>query len=261
MSRPSLAELRPVCQPGTVLARRNAEHWLALLYIRRLSLPVTRLLAPTRVTPNQITVLMMLIGLGATALLLIDGLVGALAFALGIQVYLLLDCTDGELARWRRVTSARGVYLDRLSHYVVEAALFTMLGLRVGGSVDSAWLSVGLATALLVVIAKVETDLVAATVGPDAVRDDGGAATPSNRLLRVARAAAYPLKLHRTTGAVEASLLIVAAALAVTAGWGQAESALAIYFLVIAAIVAVGHVLSIVSSRRLDPPRTSSGTH
>jgi hypothetical protein len=85
------------------------------------------------------------------------------------------------------------------------------------------------------------------------LRDDGGAATPSNRLLRVARAAAYPLKLHRTTGAVEASLLIVAAALAVTAGWGQAESALAIYFLVIAAIVAVGHVLSIVSSRRLAP--------
>lgn len=96
----------------------------------------------------------------------------------------------------------------------------------------------------------------AATVGPEEVRDDGAAATPSNRVLRLARAAAYPLKLHRTTGAVEASLLIVAAALAVTAGWSDAEAALAVYFLVIAAVVAVGHVLSIVSSRRLDPPRT-----
>jgi phosphatidylglycerophosphate synthase len=256
MSRPSLAQLRPVCQPGTVLARRNAEHWVALLYIRRLSLRLTRLLAPTRVTPNQVTVVMMLVGLAATGLLAVDGLIGALTCAVGIQVYLLLDCTDGELARWRRSTSARGVYLDRLSHYVVEAALFTMFGLRVGGSINSAWLSVGLATALLVVISKVETDLVAATVGPDEVRDDGGAATPSNRLLRIARTAAYPLKLHRTTGAVEASLLIVAAALAVTAGWSQAEAALAIYFLLIAAIVAVGHVLSIVSSRRLEPTRT-----
>jgi phosphatidylglycerophosphate synthase len=253
MTRPSLSELRSVCQPDLVLARRNAEHWASLLYIRRLSLRVTRLLAPTSLTPNQVTVLMMLVGLGATTLLLIDGLVGALVFAFGIQVYLLLDCVDGELARWRQSTSARGVYLDRLSHYVVEAALFTMFGLRIGSSIDSPWLSVGLATALLVLLAKVETDLVAATVGSAEARDDAAVATPASRVIRVARAAAYPLKLHRTTGAVEASLLIAAAALAVTAGWDGAEVTLAIFFLVVAGVVAVGHVLSILSSSRLNP--------
>ena len=253
MSRPSLAELRGVCQPGTVLARRNAEHWVALLYIRRVSLRVTRLLAPTEVTPNQVTVVMMLVGLAATGLLAINGLVGALACAIGIQLYLLLDCVDGELARWRRSTSARGVYLDRLSHYVVEAALFTMLGLRIGGSLDSPWLSVGLATALLVLLSKVETDLVAATVGAAAAHDDAAAAVPASRLIRAVRAAAYPLKLHRTTGAVEASLLIAAAALAVTAGWDDAETVLAIFFLSVAAVVAVGHALTIISSSRLNP--------
>jgi hypothetical protein len=40
-----------------------------------------------------------------------------------IQVYLLLDCCDGELARLTGRTSATGVYLDGIGHYLGEMAV------------------------------------------------------------------------------------------------------------------------------------------
>jgi phosphatidylglycerophosphate synthase len=51
-----------------------------------------------------------------------------------IQAYLLLDCCDGEVARWRSHTSSvRGIYLDRVGHYLTEATLLAALGFRAAG--------------------------------------------------------------------------------------------------------------------------------
>ena len=43
---PSLTELRAVAQPESLLARRGEEHWAGRLYMRRVSIRLTRLLAP-----------------------------------------------------------------------------------------------------------------------------------------------------------------------------------------------------------------------
>lgn len=69
-----------------------------------------------RVTPNAIT--------GGS---LVAGLFAAIAFAKGwyvtgafaYQVSFILDCTDGKLARWRRLTSRRGEYWDGLVNTLV----------------------------------------------------------------------------------------------------------------------------------------------
>ena len=45
------------------------------------------------------------------------------------QLQLLLDCCDGEVARWRRTFSPKGPYLDALAHYSTEAALPAALGI------------------------------------------------------------------------------------------------------------------------------------
>ena len=46
-----------------------------------------------------------------------------------LQLQLLLDCSDGELARWRGPTGgARGVYVDNLSHWVTDALM--LVGVR-----------------------------------------------------------------------------------------------------------------------------------
>ena len=52
----------------------------------------------------------------------------ALGAVVLIQLQLLLDCSDGELARWRGVSSPAGIYLDRMAHNLTEAALPIALG-------------------------------------------------------------------------------------------------------------------------------------
>ena len=129
MSGPSLAELRATGQPGSVTARRNEEHWAGRYYMRRLSPYGTWVFARLGWSPNAVTWLMIVIGVGAGAVVAAPGLATAIAAAVMIQVYLLLDCSDGELARWSRRTSVTGIYLDRIGHYLAEAALLAGLGM------------------------------------------------------------------------------------------------------------------------------------
>ncbi len=50
---PSIAELRAVAQPARIFERNSGEHWAGKLYVRRYSTYLTRLLLPTRVTPER----------------------------------------------------------------------------------------------------------------------------------------------------------------------------------------------------------------
>ena len=97
----SIAELKRVAQPPEVRQRRNAEHWTASLYLRSLSPYLTWLLLRTSVSANGVTGLMILVGWSTAAALLVPGIAGAaLAVVLG-QLQMLVDCCDGEVARWR----------------------------------------------------------------------------------------------------------------------------------------------------------------
>ena len=79
-----------------------------------------------------------------------------------IQLYLLFDCSDGELARYTGRFSAAGVYLDRMGHYIAEALLLAGLGVRAQGhfSLSGGYVSAGLAAAICATLIKAETDSV-----------------------------------------------------------------------------------------------------
>lgn len=252
MPRPTLEEIRAVAHPEGLLDRRSAEHWAGRLWARRVSIRITRLLAGTRAQPNPITILMIGVGLAGAAALLVAGLWGVILCAVGVQVYLLLDCVDGELARWRGTTSLKGAYLDRLGHFVVEAAIFGMYGYHVTQTWASGWTSLGLATTIVMLIAKLETDLIGSVGGSH----DNGLTTeqlqPRSGSLRTLRAWSHPLKIHRLSGAVEASLFMVFAAAVSATGWDDAERAAQIVFAVVAIGLAFGHAAAILNSRRLD---------
>ena len=107
-SMPSIAELRAATQPASIFARNSGEHWAGRLYMRRLSPYLTRLLIRTPLTPNAVTWLMILVGLAAAAAADAAGRARRRsASSLLIQLQLLLDCSDGELARWRSVLAGR----------------------------------------------------------------------------------------------------------------------------------------------------------
>jgi phosphatidylglycerophosphate synthase len=233
------------------------------MYMRAISLRWTRHLVATRVTPNQLTYLMVLAGLAAGAALLVPGVAGAVAAVLLIQLYLLLDCVDGEVARWRGETSVTGVYLDRVGHYLAEAALLTGLGLRAadvfareGPAPDWLWAFLGAVSALGAILIKAETDLV------DVARSRAGlpaapetSAAPRSAGLALARRAAAALRFHRLVGGVEASLLVLLAAVLDSldgVGGGLLFTRLAVVALAaIALLQAVLHLVSVLSSSRL----------
>lgn len=254
-SRPSIAELREVCQPGSVMDRRSAEHWAGRLYMRRLSLHVTRWLLDAPVSPNGLTVLMIVVGLLAAVAAAWPGVLTALLALAGVQAYLLLDCVDGEVARWRKVTSAAGVYLDRLGHFTVEAALLVALGVRAAGGPGQLdlWAWLGATAAVLALLNKVGTDLVtvarAASGLPLDVEPDP---EPRQVGLRSVRSLVGRLPVQRMLGAVELSLLLVATAVVDTAtGTLVATRVLVVAAAVIAAAAAVGHPVMVLASRRL----------
>ena len=54
MSGPSVAELRAVAQPHSTMERNSGEHWAGVLYMRKLSIYVTWVLAKTPITPKPV---------------------------------------------------------------------------------------------------------------------------------------------------------------------------------------------------------------
>src|SRR4051812_49678970 len=73
------------------------------------------------------------VGVLAAVLLAIPGILPALGAVALIQLQILLDCSDGELARWRQQFSPAGIYLDRFGHYLTETLLPIALGIRADG--------------------------------------------------------------------------------------------------------------------------------
>ncbi|MET7932702.1 CDP-alcohol phosphatidyltransferase family protein [Streptomyces sp. NPDC005322] len=256
--KPSVAELRPVVHPEGVKDRRSGEHWAGRLYMREISLRCDRYLVNTRITPNQLTYLMVVAGVLAGAALLVPGLAGALLGAVLIQIYLLLDCVDGEIARWRKQTSITGVYLDRIGHYLSEAALLVGFGVRAAdvfgdGGPEWLWAFLGTLAALGAILIKAETDLVdvaRARSGLPAVKDE--ASVPRSSGLAVARKAAAALKFHRLVGGVEASLFILFVAILDLVRGDIFFTRLGVAVLAgIAIVQTLLHLVSILSSSRL----------
>jgi phosphatidylglycerophosphate synthase len=248
-----LAELREVCQPNAKLQSRNGEHWAGRLYMRRVSLHATRQLVRTRVTPDALTWSMVVCGIASGFALLIPGLAGALLAVLLFQLFLLFDCVDGEVARWKGQNSAAGIYVDRLGAYLADAALMVGAGFRAAHDSSNLWVSVGLAAALGVVLLKASTDLVdvaRARRGLPVAEDE--ATRPRSTGLASVRRLASAFKIHRITNGIEASLVLLAVAVIDMAI--STHEATRVAVLTIAVItwgMVVAHLTSILSSSRL----------
>jgi phosphatidylglycerophosphate synthase len=180
------------------------------------------------------------------------GLWGPLVGLVLLQLFLILDCSDGEVARFNRTEGAVGVYADRVGHYLIDAALFTAFGLRVANATEPYWLAVGMGTAILALIAKAESDLVDTARSRTGLGAYPDTEPSADRTIARLRIIAAKIPLHRLLNAVEASIVFfVVAAIdtsKTTATWSQ--TTLALYAL-LAIIVVIGHFLAVVGSDRL----------
>jgi phosphatidylglycerophosphate synthase len=250
MSKPSIAELRAATQPPSIFERNSGEHWEGRLLMRRFSPYLTRLLIRTPITPNGVTWLMILVGVLAAGALTLQGVGWAVVAFLLIQLQLLLDCSDGEVARWRGVSSPTGIYLDRVGHYLTESLLPIALGIRADGGWHhlGGWTTLGLVISVLVLWIKSETVLVhvaRAEAGLPPAKDTVGVAAPRGGGLAALRRAAGRLPFYRAFVAIEfTGLALLASIFGVT-------KTLVIVLIPVAAITVVGHLLAILTSSRL----------
>ncbi|MGI5165046.1 CDP-alcohol phosphatidyltransferase family protein [Spirillospora sp. CA-253888] len=259
-----VADVRRHGQPPGLKDRRNEEHWAGRLYMRSLSPYFAWLALRLGFSPNQLTYLMMLSGVLAGLVVSLPATgTGALWTAVGgavlIQVYLLLDCVDGEVARYLRQTSVAGVFLDRIGHYLSEVALLVGLGYAAQGAwTTGGYVELGMLAALGAALIKAETDNVVVARAKSGLPADptGGdrALRPRSTGIALARQAASMLRFHRIIGAVELSLLIVAAAaldVLLDAQTPVAMRVLAVAVAAVAALQTLLHLISILASRRL----------
>ena len=118
---------------GERLVKKSGELSNDSLATRILSRPVsrfiTRLLINTRITPNQITVLSFILGLGSAWSFFQGGyrmgLLGAGLLLMSIWV----DGVDGEIARIKFMESAFGAKLDIYCDNIVHVAVFFCIGM------------------------------------------------------------------------------------------------------------------------------------
>ena len=121
---PDLGALRAISQGQKVAEDRRP--WYVLS--RRVSIGITWVLLHTNVTANQVTLLSLLLTVAGGILIALPSAAWALGGTAALVVHYFLDKVDGEIARFRRVYSLSGVYMDELSHTFAYAGIFAGLG-------------------------------------------------------------------------------------------------------------------------------------
>jgi len=139
MEKPSIREIRATySQEKMVLERR---HKIGLFYLGRFpSFYVAWVFLRLNISANQATLICIAVGLASSAFLALGSYVSKLIGALLVLLYLMLDCVDGNIARYRKSSSPYGEFMDALSGYLVIPFLFIGLGLGAFVSPDSLFL-------------------------------------------------------------------------------------------------------------------------
>jgi phosphatidylglycerophosphate synthase len=112
------------------LANRANDGFFSVYVLRRFSKILTWAAVKIGATPNQVTIASFAIGLYAAFLFAQGDFWSILLGAVLLQVSIIVDCVDGELARYTRKFSELGAWLDAITDRVKEYAVF--LGLAYG---------------------------------------------------------------------------------------------------------------------------------
>lgn len=260
-TNPTIAQLKEVTQPIEISGRQTSEHWLGNIFFRKVSPYQTRLLLKAGFSANGVTYLMITAGFLAGLVLLIPGLPGGLLAAFFGQLQMILDCSDGEVARWRQTSSPAGVFLDKLGHYIAEGFIPIALGIHAAGGIaelDSQNLSfvvLGLLLSVLVLFNKALNDMVhvaRAFNGLPKLSENPIVGAPKSTVLAKLRSVVRLFPFNRIFHSIEMTLLIATAAIAdLFLGDLVATQYLLQFMLIAAAVTVVGHTVAILNSSRL----------
>jgi phosphatidylglycerophosphate synthase len=114
------------------MANRANDGFFSVFFLRKFSKILTWVAVRIGATPNQVTLISFLIGLYSAYSFSQGGFAATLIGALLLQLSIIVDCVDGELARYTRKFSSLGAWLDAVTDRVKEYLVF--LGLAYGAA-------------------------------------------------------------------------------------------------------------------------------
>lgn len=112
------------------MANRANDGFYSVFFLRKFSKLLTWLAVRVNATPNQVTLISFAIGLYSAFCFTKGTFSQTLLGAVLLQLSIIVDCVDGELARYTRKFSKLGAWLDAVTDRVKEYIVF--LGLAIG---------------------------------------------------------------------------------------------------------------------------------
>ncbi len=115
-----------------IVAKSKKSHFAPRhdIFVRKVSIYVTWFLLQTPLSANAVTILQTLVGVAGAFFLCSQSLAWGFFGIILMQFGYILDCCDGEIARYRKQSSVNGVFLDLLGHEIVIPAMY--MGLAIG---------------------------------------------------------------------------------------------------------------------------------
>lgn len=118
----SIEELRRICQDP--IKERSDYHTLHSLFYRKVSIYFTKAFLTMGITANQTTLLSILLVIIAGIFLVTGDFLFSIVSMLLLQMRLILDNVDGEIARYRNSKHLSGKYLEKIAHQITCPLIF-----------------------------------------------------------------------------------------------------------------------------------------
>ncbi|MFM8205763.1 MAG: CDP-alcohol phosphatidyltransferase family protein, partial [Actinomycetales bacterium] len=122
------------------MANRANDGFFSVFVLRKFSKILTWVAVRVGATPNQVTTLSFLIGLYSAYSFSRGEFLHTLLGAILLQVSIIVDCVDGELARYTRKFSKLGAWLDAVTDRVKEYLVYLGLAYGAAKSGDNLWI-------------------------------------------------------------------------------------------------------------------------
>ncbi|HNQ79785.1 MAG TPA: CDP-alcohol phosphatidyltransferase family protein [Candidatus Aminicenantes bacterium] len=119
------------------LKRPDVEEWADLFLFRPLAFLLVKAIYRTSLTPNQLSVFSMVLGVAAGILLGTGGPAAAVVVVVLLFLSVVVDCADGQLARLKKNGTHMGRVVDGAIDYVVGAAMYLGLGFGFASALDN----------------------------------------------------------------------------------------------------------------------------
>ncbi|MDD4922570.1 MAG: CDP-alcohol phosphatidyltransferase family protein [Bacteroidales bacterium] len=126
----------------------DTENWLDRVFYRRVGFKIALSLKSTKITPNQITIFSIFVGVAACLLFYPDDQlwINLLGFALLVFANI-LDCVDGQLSRITGIKSELGRILDGFCGDIWFLTFYSVITMRLINSEGWGWWTVLIAVA------------------------------------------------------------------------------------------------------------------